>query len=103
MKLRTAASILLVLTCLAGRAITAQDGAAEEDVVDFTEQITSTCELIGLIGLPPEGWFNVPIQSDRESLAGCQMMRTGDQDELLGILRLLSKVVPAETPEDEWM
>jgi hypothetical protein len=102
-KLRTAACTLLALTCLVSRAITAQDEAAEQDVVDFTKQITPTCELIGLIGLPPEGWFNVPIQSDRESLAGCQMMRTGEQDELLGILRLLSKVVPAETPEDEWL
>lgn len=102
-KLRIAASTLLVLTCLVARAITAQDGATEEDVVDFTEQITPTCELIGLVGLPPADWFNVPIQSEREDFVGCQMMRVGEQQELLGILRLLSRNVPADTPEETWI
>lgn len=76
--------------------------AAEEDYVDFTDRITPTCDLIGLVGVPPEGWFNVPIDSSREDVAGCQMMRTSDEEELIGILRVLSHIFPADTLEEIW-
>ena len=96
MKLRiTAMALVLLIPALAV-------SATEEDVVDFSDQITPTCELIGLVGLPPEGWFNVPIERPMEGFQGCQMMRTGEQDELLGILRLSSRIFPADTPEEEW-
>ena len=74
----------------------------ESDYVDFSDRITPTCELIGLVGLPPEGWFNVPIEDTGEDLAGCQMMRTNESEELVGILRLLSRVFPEGTPEETW-
>ncbi len=90
---------VLVLVCLAAIPAT----AADEEHVDFSDQLTSSCELIGLTGYPPEGWFNVPMEIPAPDLAGCQMMRTGDDDELLGILRLLSVVVPEGTPEDKWL
>jgi hypothetical protein len=74
----------------------------EKDYVDFSDRITPTCELIGLVGIPPEGWFNVPIDSVGENLQGCQMMRTDEQEELVGILRLLSRDFPENTPEETW-
>ena len=88
---------LIVLTAVTSLAV-----AADEDYVDFSDRITPTCELIGLVGVPPEGWFNVPIQSEATDISGCQMMRTNDQEELVGILRLLSKVFPVDTPEETW-
>ena len=75
----------------------------DEEVVDFRDQMTPTCELIGLIGYPPEGWFKVPIEIPAPDLAGCQMMRAGESDELLGIMRLLSVVVPEGTAKDKWL
>jgi len=76
--------------------------ALADETVDFSEQTTPTCELIGLVGQPPAGWFNVPIESPGPNLAGCQMMRAGEDEELAGIMRLLSLVVPEGTPEKEW-
>lgn len=83
--------------------ITLQPVAAEEDYVDFSDRTTPMCELIGLVGLPPTGWFNVPIETEREDIVGCQMMRTNDRDELVGILRLISRVFAAESPEETWL
>lgn len=76
--------------------------AAQEGAVDLSDQITLTCELIGLVALPPPGWFNVPIESPLETLVGCQMMRTSDSEELVGIMRLLSTEVPVDTPQETW-
>ena len=95
---RRVAGLYLILWTL----ITALAFAADEEYVDFSDRITPTCELIGLVGVPPEGWFNVPIQTEAKDIRGCQMMRTNDQEELVGILRLLSKVFPANTPEETW-
>jgi hypothetical protein len=75
----------------------------EEEIIDFSDRMTPTCDLIGLVGLPPAGWFNVPIEVPQKDLAGCQMMRTDENEELVGMIRLLSRVVPAETPEETWM
>jgi hypothetical protein len=73
---------------------------ADEDVIDFSDKITPVCEVVGLSVEPPPGWFNVPIESADEAVSGCQMMRTGEQDELLGILRLLSVHLPEPDEED---
>lgn len=72
--------------------------AEPDDIIDFSEQTTTICEVVGLTAPPPPGWFNVPIDSDDEALTGCQMMRAGDQEELVGILRLVS--VTLEERED---
>ena len=97
MSRRVAGLYLIVWTLITALAV-----AADEEYVDFSDRITPTCELIGLVGVPPEGWFNVPIQTEAKDIRGCQMMRTNDQEELVGILRLLSKVFPANTPEETW-
>lgn len=98
MSYRPAIRLLVVFMLAASPA-----AVAEEDVVDFSDQITPTCELIGLIGRPPDGWFNVPIELPAADIAGCQMMRAGENDELLGLLRLLSVVVPEGTPKEKWL
>ena len=95
-----ATTLLLVHCSLVAVSVMASE---EEEVVDFSDQMTPTCELIGLIGYPPDGWFNVPIEIPAPDLAGCQMMRAGESDELLGIMRLLSVVVPEGTTEDKWL
>jgi len=73
---------------------------AEDEIIDFSDKITPVCEVVGLSVRPPTGWFNVPIESEDEAVSGCQMMRTGEQDELLGILRLLSVHAPETAGED---
>lgn len=85
---------------LAGTALTAQ--SSDDQVVDFSDRLTPRCELSGLTATPPAGWFNVPIDSQDDAIAGCQMMRTGEQDELLGIMRVLSVRLPDGVPEDRW-
>jgi hypothetical protein len=91
----------LCLVCLPAL-VPLPNAARAEETVDFSDQITPTCELIGLVGQPPAGWFNVPIESPGPNLLGCQMMRAGENEELVGIMRLLSLVVPDGTPEEEW-
>ena len=51
---------------------------------------------------PPSGWFNVPIQSDDVRLRGCQMMRTGQNEELLGMPRVLSVRLPVTKESPPW-
>jgi len=67
---------------------------ADDDVIDFSDRMTPVCEVVGLSVKPPPGWFNVPIESAEKAISGCQMMRAGPDDELLGIVRLLSVYLP---------
>ena len=70
---------------------TGTPAAANEDVIDFSDQITPICEVQGLLARPPAGWLNVPIESGEQQIAGCQMMLARDSDDaLLGIMRVLS-------------
>ncbi len=88
---------LLILTLLFGFL---KFSVAEEDVIDFSTQMTPVCELAGLRGWPPEGWINVPINTGIEQLTGCQMMLIVDQT-LIGVLRVLSfdwSNAPADLP-----
>lgn len=77
--------------------------ADSEESMDVGTARASRCELIGLIGHAPEGWSNDPMQFADADLAGCEMLRSGDNGELLGFVRLLSVVVPEETPKDKWL
>lgn len=69
--------------------------AGQEEVVDFSDQITPTCEMAGLVARPPEGWFNVPFENPPAGHLGCQMMATGEDDGLIGIIRVRSATAPA--------
>lgn len=76
---------LLALTVMA-TSVTAND-----DIADFSDQITPVCEVQGLLARPPAGWFNVPMESGEKQVAGCQMMLARESDDaLLGIMRILS-------------
>lgn len=77
---------------------------ADKDIIDFSKRITPVCEVVGLSVKPPKGWFNVPIESADEAISGCQMMRTDRNDQLVGILRLLSIYLPGSDGPDspEW-
>ena len=75
--------------------------AQDDETVDFSDQMTATCELIGLVASPPADWFNVPTESEAR-FRGCQMMRTNEQEELVGLMRLLSLQLPPELSDDEW-
>lgn len=75
--------------------------AADNDgTLDFSDRATPVCEVAGLRVMPPDGWFNVPIESEEAAIQGCQMMRAraGD-DALVGIARVLS-VQFTEIPKD---
>lgn len=75
---------------------------ADEEILDFSDSMTDTCEVVGLTAKPPPGWFTVPIESGDDALTGCQMMRTGHQDELLGILRVVSVYLPQTEDAPPW-
>ena len=79
-------SIFIVAIVLAASAVGAQD---------FTDKVKPTCELAKIVARPAEGWFNVPIESPRPGHLGCQMMRTNDAQELVGVLRIRSVTAPA--------
>jgi len=76
--------------------------AEPNDIIDYSEQMTAICEVVGLTAPPPPGWFNVPIDSDDKALTGCQMMRTGNQEELVGIIRLVSVTMEEEEDSPPW-
>jgi hypothetical protein len=82
--------------------MTSQAFAEPEDIVDFSGQVTPTCKVVGLTATPPPGWFNVPIDSEDKAISGCQMMRVGEQDELEGIIRLLSAQVEEAAESPPW-
>ncbi len=92
------APALLAAVALACPVVAQED----EEFLDFSDQMTPICELLGLEVKPPPGWFNVPIEEDRDDFAGCQMMLTGEQEELVGMMRLMSLRFPADTPEETW-
>ncbi|MFC1719792.1 hypothetical protein ACFL00_01460 [Pseudomonadota bacterium] len=75
---------------------------ADEDFIDFSDKTTATCVVKGLTAKPPPGWFNVPIESEDDALTGCQMMRTGREEELLGILRVLSVQLEQDEDSPPW-
>jgi len=79
-----------------------ETAASEDDYVDFSDQATSFCEIKGLVATPPEDWFNVPIETGSAKIRGCQMMHKGDQDELIGIMRLLSFEIPENQETPNW-
>lgn len=75
---------------------------ADEETLDFSDRMTATCEVEGLTATPPPGWFSVPIESGDEELTGCQMMRTGSEQDLLGILRVMSLYLPQTEDSPPW-
>ncbi len=91
---------IVALACLIAFGATTR--AEEEDTVDFSELMTPVCEVPGLTATPPDGWINVPIDSEDKAILGCQMMRAGEYGELVGIIRLLSMQLPPEVPDDKW-
>jgi hypothetical protein len=97
MRLQKRLAVVLLSSSLASPVL-----AEPDDVIDFSEQTTAICEVVGLTAPPPSGWFNVAIDSDDEALSGCQMMRAGDQEELVGIIRLVSVTVEEEEDSPPW-
>lgn len=77
--------------------------AADQESLDVGGTRPSRCELLGLIGHAPEGWSNDPMQFADAGLAGCEMVRGGQNGELLGFVRVLSVAVPDGTPKDKWL
>lgn len=77
---------------------------AEEPVADFSDRMTSKCEVQGLLAHPPAGWLNVPMESSEAEVAGCQMMLTREGDDaLVGILRILSvDLAGVDTGDAPW-
>ncbi len=90
---RTVYSATLVVCLLAPTAHT--------QVVDFSGQTMPTCEIAGLAVAPPGGWFSVPFEDPPEGHLGCQMMRTNEREELVGIIRVRSVMAPAREFTDE--
>lgn len=77
--------------------------AQNDGTVDFSDKMTPVCEVVGLNARPPEGWFNVPIESGDEAVRGCQMMRAREGDDaLVGIARVLSIQLPDATEDPPW-
>jgi hypothetical protein len=75
--------------------------ALSEDTVDFSDRITETCEIAGLIAYPPEGWFNVPLEDPPAGHLGCMMMLPNESRELVGAIRVRSLAAPALDSEGE--
>ncbi|MEM9530908.1 MAG: hypothetical protein AAGA23_08310 [Pseudomonadota bacterium] len=74
---------------------------ASAETMDFSDQITPFCEVLGLKVAPPPGWINVPIDTgQRGDLAGCQMMHI-EAKALTGIIRILSLDIPDGSPNPE--
>jgi len=85
-------------------AVCSGTASAQEEVVDFSRRTTPTCEIAGLTARPAAGWFNVPFEEPPSGHLACQMMRTGGQDELLGIIRVRSVTAPeAEFTDDGYV
>jgi len=102
MKLFEKCSFLKITPVLAVLYLPQYAVATEDKVVDFSDQMTSVCEVSGLYSPPPPGWFNVPIDTGDARAMGCQMMRTEGNDVLVGILRLLSVKLPDTEDGPPW-
>ncbi len=63
--------------------------AAQDEYLDFSDQVTPVCEIAEISAGPPDGWINVPVDTRADFVQGCQMMLILDE-ELIGILRLFS-------------
>lgn len=74
---------------------------AEDDILDFAGDTVPVCEVIDLLASPPEDWFAVPMEGLPSGLAGCQMMRTGPDEELVGILRVSGHRLREGEPGDQ--
>ncbi len=74
------------------------NGYPDEEIVDFSDQLVPVCNVLGLLAAPPADWFAVPMEGLPEQLAGCQMMRTGPAEELVGIIRVSASQVLDGTP-----
>lgn len=91
---------IFALACLIAAGTTTQ--ADKENFVDFSDRKTPICEVPGLTAIPPDGWINFAIDSEDKAILGCQMMRAGELDDLVGIIRLLSIKLPPEVTDDSW-
>ena len=69
--------------------------ALAQERVDFGDRMTPRCEMAGLISVPPPGWINVPLENPPPGHLGCMMMRTNENEELVGFLRIRSLSAPA--------
>ena len=89
---------VVVTACLFLFALLPLKGVAEDEVIDFADQIVPFCSVLGLLAIPPSGWFAMYMEGLPEQLAGCQMMRTGPNEELVGIIRLSGSQVKDGKP-----
>jgi hypothetical protein len=69
--------------------------SARGQTVDFSGKVTPTCEIAGLVVKPTAGWINVPFETPPPGHRGCQMMRTNEREELVGIIRVRSATGPS--------
>ena len=70
---------------------------------NLSEMATAVCELPHLAVAPPSPWYSVPVESNEQLGAGCQMIwEEGNQ--YMGIMRLVAfetKTIPADQPSWE--
>ena len=76
---------------------------SEEDeyIVPFQDQTTPVCELIGLRATPPDGWFAVAMQDLPDGMAGCQLVRTDEDEALVGIIRMSASDTGGRPPGED--
>lgn len=95
--LRILLGIAVAIALAAGAAAQETEG----ETLDLSEFLTATCDLVGLRAVPPEGWFNASVRNPPPGHRGCQMMRTTETDELVGLIRLRSLDTEAAEFADE--
>ncbi len=72
-----------------------------QERLDFADRATPRCEIEGLVAVPPPGWLNVPIANPPAGNRGCMMIRTNENEEPVGILRIRSLAAPALKKDGE--
>jgi hypothetical protein len=93
---RTAAAVVLVTLAVHGL------HAQNDEPARPARSGTATCEVAGLVAVPPSGWVSVPFETPPPGHLGCVMMRV-DGQQLLGILRIRSASGPSrEFTEDAY-
>ncbi len=93
----------IAIACFGLHLSTVAHAAQDDETIDFADQITPVCEVEKLKVSPPDGWINVPIQTEETIIRGCQMMLIVEKD-LIGVLRVLSFDLsnpPADMPRWE--